>query len=372
MIDPNTCPGLELPHGKLLYPVYLPDATYGMVRAVDAGDLEASGVNGLVMNTFHLMQKPGSLVVQSLGGMHRMSGWNRPIITDSGGFQAFSLIRENASFGKMNEDGFVFYPEGSSRKIQFTPEKTVQLQMSFGTDVVICLDQCTHVDDDADEQLKSVERTIAWAKRCRKEFDRLVKQKKYGEDEIRPKIFGVVQGGGSFELRKRCAEELLEIGFDGFGFGGWPLDSDGNLLYDILSYTRELIPREYPIHALGIGHPENVAKCFDLGYEIFDCAMPTRDARHGRLYSFDPNRGDFSDDKWLKYLYINDEKYIRSDRMIMPDCDCPVCQRYSIGYLRHLFKMNDSLFPRLATIHNVRVLTRLCEVLREKKYGSGN
>lgn len=364
-----TTPGIDLPHGRLQYPVYLPDATYGMVRSVDASDLEEAGVEGVVMNTFHLMQKPGSLVVNALGGMHEMSGWNRPIITDSGGFQAFSLIRENESFGKMNEDGFIFYPEGSKRKIQFTPEKTVQLQLSYGTDVVICLDQCTHVDDSAEEQEKSVIRTINWAKRCRKEFDRIIRQRK--SDAMPPKLFGVIQGGGSFELRKRCANELLEIGFDGFGFGGWPLDSDGNLLYDILSYTRELIPRQYPIHALGIGHPENVARCFDLGYEIFDCAMPTRDARHGRLYAFDPAAIDFSD-KWLKYLYINDDKYIRSDAMISPDCDCLTCRRYSIGYLRHLFKMNDALYMRLATIHNVRVLTRLCEILRERKYGSRN
>ena len=366
MIMADSCPGLETAHGKLLYPVYLPDATYGMVRAADAADLESAGVEGLVMNTFHLMQKPGSLVVQSLGGMHRMSGWNRPIITDSGGFQAYSLIRENESFGKMNEDGFIFYPEGSKRKVQFTPEKTIQLQLSFGTDVVICLDQCTHASDCSDEQEKSVIRTINWAKRCRAEFDKITRQKKF--EGTGPKLFAVIQGGGSFELRKRCAEELLEIGFDGFGFGGWPLDSDGNLLYDILEYTRSLIPREFPIHALGIGHPENVARCFDLGYEIFDCAMPTRDARHGRLYSFDPDTTDFSD-KWLKYLYINDEKHIRSDRPVMAACDCPVCRRYSAGYLRHLFKMGDSLFPRLATIHNVRVLTRLCEILRARKYG---
>ena len=161
MTGSTQCPGLELPHGKFLYPVYLPDATYGMVRAADADDMEQAGVQGLVMNTFHLMQKPGSLVVQSLGGIHRMSGWDHPIITDSGGFQAFSLIRENESFGKMNEDGFIFYPEGSKRKVQFTPEKTVQLQLSFGTDVVICLDHCTHVDDDEAEQEKSVIRTIS-------------------------------------------------------------------------------------------------------------------------------------------------------------------------------------------------------------------
>ena len=356
---------LILPHGKLDYPVYLPDATYGMVRAMGADDLERANVQGVVMNTFHLMQKPGSIIVQSLGGLHKMSGWNRPIITDSGGFQAYSLIHENSMFGKMNADGFTFYPENSKRKIQFTPEKTVQLQLSFGTDVVICLDECMHVDASEEDQEKSVLRTIEWARRCRKTFDTLTARKDQAD---KPKIFAVIQGGGSFPLRKRCAEALLEIGFDGFGFGGWPLDAEGNLLFDILQYTRELIPRTFPIHALGIGHPENVSRCYDLGYDIFDCAMPTRDARHARLYAFQSENPDLNG-KWLRYVYISDEKYIRADEPISPGCDCPVCSRYSAGYLRHLFKMNDALFLRLATIHNVRILTRLTEILRERKNG---
>jgi len=161
---------------------------------------------------------------------------------------------------------------------------------------------------------------------------------------------------------------LLEIGFDGFGFGGWPLDGEGNLVEDILQYTRELIPAEYPLHALGIGHPENVVRTFRLGYDIFDCAMPTRDARHGRIYAFreDPPQ---LEGKWLRYLYIDDDKYIRSSQPLSPGCDCLTCTRYSTGYLHHLFKMNDSLYPRLATIHNIRILTRLTELLHREKYG---
>ena len=357
---------LETPHGRLNYPVYLPDATYGMVRGVDSADLEGAGVEGVVMNTFHLMQKPGSLTVQSLGGMHQMSGWNKPIITDSGGFQAYSLIRENSKFGKINQNGITISPEGGKRKLLLSPEKTVQLQMAFGTDVVICLDQCTHVDDSDQAQEESVRRTIDWAQRCKKEYNE--RRKQYPDSKAAPKIFGVIQGGNSLPLRKICTEALLEIGFDGFGFGGWPLDSEGNLVEDTLRYMRELIPLQFPIHALGIGHPENVVRSFQLGYDIFDCAMPTRDARHGRIYSFREEHPSF-EGKWLKYLYIDDDKYIRSSQPLSPGCDCLTCTRYSLGYLRHLFKMNDSLYPRLATIHNVRILTRLTEILRQQKYG---
>lgn len=355
-METNAPSFLELPHGRLQFPVYLPDATYGMVRAVDSGDLENCRVTALVMNTFHLMQKPGSSTISSLGGLHRMSGWNGPIFTDSGGFQAYSLIRENPKFGQLTEKGLSFQPEGADRKFQLTPEKSIQLQLSYGADVVICLDDCTHVDSIEAEQRLSVERTVAWAKRCKKEFTRIVEQKKLPEDK-RPKLFAVVQGGGYRELRKACADALLELGFDGYGYGGWPLDGKGGLLEDILGYTRELIPAQFPMHALGVGHPENVAACHRLGYDIFDSAMPTRDARHGRLYSFTTESGLAGD--WLKYVYIQDEKHIKSDRPLSPGCDCLTCRRYSTGYLHHLFKLGDNLYFRLATIHNLRFMTQL-------------
>lgn len=359
---------LDLPHGKLDFPVYLPDATYGMVRAVDATDLLACQVEAVVMNTFHLMQRPGSTTIQALGGLHRMSGWPRPIITDSGGFQAYSLIRQNPKFGSMSAQGLTFQPEGAERKYQLTPEKSVQLQVAYGADVVICLDDCTHVDASRAEQEKSVKRTAAWAKRGKEEFVRLVMGKKLGED-ARPRLFGVIQGGGELDLRRQCAEELLEIGFDGFGFGGWPLDGEGGLLTDILAYTRELVPAEFPMHALGVGHPKNVLACWDMGYGLFDSAMPTRDARHARLYAFTqpasaPQAGLAGD--WMDYVYINDEQHIKADLPVSTGCDCLTCSRYSRGYLHHLFKMNDSLYFRLATIHNLRFMTELTERLRQR------
>jgi queuine tRNA-ribosyltransferase len=351
---------LDLDYGRLELPAYLPDATFGVVRAVDAEDLLDCGVQAVVMNTFHLMQKPGSSTIQALGGLHRMAGWTRPIFTDSGGFQAYSLIRQNAKFGSLSEKGILFKPEGSERKLQLTPEKCIQLQMSYGSDVVICLDDCTHVDASHDEQRRSVERTIAWAKRCKAEFLRLVEQKGL-EEEHRPLLFGVVQGGGSPELRRRCAEELLAIGFDGYGYGGWPLDGEGKLLVEMLELTRQLIPAKTVLHALGIGHPQNLAACYRMGYGIFDSAMPTRDARHGRMYAF--KRGDLNGD-WLSYIYINDERHIKADKPVSAGCDCLTCRRYSLGYLHHLFKLGDNLYFRLATLHNLRFMHDLCERLR--------
>ena len=358
---------LNLPNGRIQLPLFLPDGTQGVVRSIDAADLETAQMQAVQMNVFHLMQKPGSSTIQALGGLHQMAGWQRPIFTDSGGFQVYSLLRQNAKIGSINDKGASFKPEGSDRKFNLTPEKSVQLQLSYGTDVVICFDDCTHVDDDFAEQEKSVKRTIAWAKRCKDEFVRIVEQKKW-PDEKRPYLIGVVQGGSSKELRAQCAHELLEIGFDGYGYGGWPLDSDGNLLEEMVGYVRELIPNEFTLHGLGIGHPANVVKCTALGYNIFDSTMPTRDARHGRLYTYtvDPQTSKLdAAGNFFKYSYIKDKKHVKANHPISEWCDCPVCSRYSLGYLHHLFKLNDNLYPRLATIHNLRFMTQLMENLRD-------
>ncbi len=362
----NSVPGaVDLPHGVLPLPAFLPDATSGFVRATDTRDVEEAGVSALVMNTFHLMQRPGSSTVQALGGLHAMSGWTRPIVTDSGGFQAYSLIRQNAKNGTLTDNGIVFRPEGSKRKLQLTPEKCVQLQLSYGADVVMCLDDCTHVDDPPAEQAISVQRTVAWAKRCRREFDRIVAQKQL-DPAVRPLLFGVVQGGRSAELRRACAEALLEIGFDGFGYGGWPLDSEGNLVADMLALTRELIPTHLPMHALGVGHPASIAACVRMGYGMFDSALPTRDARNGRLYTFtDPTPQPVTQhDQWFRFVYITDDKYIKDARPVSETCTCRTCQTYSRGYLHHLYKSGDSNFMRLATIHNLRFMVELTTALR--------
>lgn len=359
---------IDLNHGRLELPAFLPDATLGVVRATDARDLREAGVEAVVMNVFHLMQRPGSSTIAALGGLHRMAAWDRPIITDSGGFQAYSLIRQNPKFGKLSDQGISFQPEGAERKFQLTPEKSVQLQLAYGADIVICLDDPTHVDESPAEQRRSVERTVRWARRCKDEFELQVRQRRMGE--ARPLLFGVVQGGGDHALRAECAAALLEIGFDGFGFGGWPLDAQGRLLNDILAHTRALIPPELPMHALGVGQPQNVADCFRMGYDIFDSALPTRDARGGRLYAFraDPASPGFrAVGDWYDTVYITDKKHIKATTPISPGCDCHTCRNYTLGYLHHLHKAGETLFLRLATIHNLRFMTVLMGLLRAER-----
>ena len=356
---------IKLRDKVLNLPAFLPDATSGYVRAVDSQDLHNVKIQALVMNTFHLMQKPGSSTIQSFNGLHNFASWPGVIITDSGGFQAYSLIHQSDQFGTLTDRGILFRPEGKDRKFTLSPEKSIQLQVSYDSDVVICLDDCTHVDAPRDTQELSVKRTLDWAKRCKKEYLHQMEQRKV-EQKDRPLIFGVIQGGGFPDLRKKCAEGLLEIGFDGYGYGGWPLDSQGNLLEDIVKLTRDLVPPEFPMHALGIGHPINLSKTYLLGYDIFDCALPTRDARHGRLmrYTVPADTMLAPDGKWLENVYIQDKKYIKDSRPISPYCDCPVCHHYSIGYLHHLFKTGDWLYQRLATLHNLRFMTQLTQRLR--------
>jgi len=356
---------LELSHGQLRLPVFLPDATRGVVRALDSGDLLKCGVQAVQMNVFHLMQRPGSSVIKAAGGLHSLFGWKLPIVTDSGGFQIYSLIRQNPKYGSLSERGMLFHPDGSSRRLNLTPEKSTRLQMDYGADIVICLDDCTHVDEPLSAQQESVARTINWARRCKAEFERRMEQQQLPEDR-RPLLFAVVQGGGYHDLRKRCAEELLEIGFDGFGLGGWPLDSEDNLLLETIEYVRELIPADLPMHALGVGQPASIVTCAKIGYNLFDSTMPTKDARHGRLYTFTshPASSTLKGD-WYSYLYINDPKHIRANAPISRYCDCLCCLDYSLAYLHHLFKVNDPLFYRLATMHNLRFMMQLMARLRE-------
>ena len=358
-------PVLPLPHGDLLLPSFLPDATRGVVRSIDAADVDACGINALVMNAYHLMQRPGSSTIRALGGLHAMTGWQRPIMTDSGGFQIYSLIRQNPKYGRLSDRGAVFTPENGDRKFNLTPEKSIQLQMGYGADILVCLDDCTHADDPPDEQRRSVRRTVDWARRSKAEFTRLADQKRL-EGVARPLLFAVIQGGADPALRRECAESLLEIGFDGFGYGGWPLDGDGHLLTDMLALTRELVPPDLPVHALGVGHPANVVACARMGYPLFDSAMPTRDARNGRLYAFntdDPRLID-SSGGWFSYLYAGDAKHVKTNTPVSPFCDCHACRTYSVGYLHHLFKLGDALYLRLATIHNLRFMARLMDLLR--------
>jgi queuine tRNA-ribosyltransferase len=228
---------------------------------------------------------------------------------------------------------------------------------------MVCLDDCPSPDATPDKVRTSVDWTIDWAQRCRAEFDRLL-QTRGGAPEPRPLLFGVVQGGYDRDMRRRCTQGLLPLGFDGFGFGGWPLTPEGDLAEDMLAYTAGLLPDHLPRFALGVGKPEHIVRCFQLGWRIFDCVLPTRDARHGRLYAFDAASLDQVDVRapgFYRFLYIRDQKHKRQSGPVSAACDCPSCQNYSLAYLHHLFDVGDPLGLRLATLHNLRFYTQLLE-----------
>jgi queuine tRNA-ribosyltransferase len=276
------------------------------------------------------------------------------------------MIRRNPLLGSVHRDGLIFTGRKGERKRKITPEKCIQAQFRMGSDLMVCLDYCTHPDDPDALQKESVELTIQWAKQCRLEFDRQWEQRG-GREEIRPKLFGVIQGGTNRDLRERCASELLEIGFDGYAFGGWPLDSHGNLLTDTLEHTAQLMPADLPRYGLGIGKPDTLLACARMGYNLFDCVIPTRDARHGRLFIYsakDQDNIDLFREPFFETVYPERETFVRDDRPVSAACDCPTCARYSLAYLHHLFTIHDALAFRLATIHNLRFYSILMEKIR--------
>ena len=352
---------LETSHGQIHLPIFLPDATHGVVRGVDTADLESIGIAGLVVNSFHLAARPGMAAITAAGGVHGFMSWHGPILSDSGGFQVLSLLGQNPKNGSVTRKGIMMHTPGARGRRLLTPEKSIQYQFVLGADLMVCLDYCTHPDMPFQRQQESVNLTVEWARRCKQEYLR-----RSAETEHKPLLFAVVQGGDDIALRKQCAERLLEIGFDGYGFGGWPVRRDG-MLTSMVHAVAELIPQVYPRWGLGIGNPRALVSAFRMGYTLFDCAMPTRDARHKRLLvltsSTDVLHRD-SPGKFYEPQHIGDVRYRRDVSPVDPSCDCMCCTKYSRAYLHHLFQTHDSLALRLATLHNLRFYVRVIEALR--------
>lgn len=343
-------------------PVFCPDATRGVLRAVDSVDIKGAGIQGLIVNTYHLMVAPGTDTLKESSGINELMNWPGLTISDSGGFQVYSLIHRKSSLGKITDDGVNFNLDGEKHSL--TPESCIQVQFDIGADIMICLDDCADQTLSEAEMIKSVDRTIAWAKRCRAEFDKQVKARKL-TDATRPLLFAVVQGGNYIDQRRRCAEELTKIGFDGFGFGGWPIGEDGKLNTEALRATVEFTKDSEFHYALGVGDPKSCVECAQMGYNIFDCVLPSRDARHGRLYVWkgDPKTTDLNTN-FFEYLRIDKAEYSQDNSPISEFCDCYTCKNYTKAYLRHLAKINDTLAYRLNTIHNLRFYAQLFERLQ--------
>jgi len=355
-------------YGKFKLPVFFPDATRAVIRTIDTSDLENTKTSGILVNTYHLYRELGNEVVNKFGGIRNFMNFKGAAISDSGGFQVMSIVKANPKSGSVIDKGVIFR-ESKKRKIIFTPEKSIDFQMTLGCDMIVVLDDFTDPKSSYEEATESVERTIQWAKRSKEEFTKICKEREIA-DEKRPYILGVIQGGKYQDLRKYCIKELIKIGFDGFGYGGWPIDENGKFDYETAKTLVKYTPKNYLLYGLGIGKPEEIVECSKLGFDIFDCVLPTRDARHKRLYVYNANSMNEIDvfSKDFYSFYVPDkEKYYKDDSPVSNACDCLLCRKYSKAYLAHLFRINDSTALRLATIHNLRFYSILMEKIQSIK-----
>lgn len=356
---------LTVGNKKYTMPMYLPDATRSVVKCLDSKDLEETKTEGVVVNTYHLLENPGIEVIKKHGGIKGFMSFHGLVVSDSGGWQVFSLIHRNNNIGKITDAGVKFSLGGGKVDI-FTPEDSVRAQFQLGSDILVCLDDFTPPGVSYEKAEETVIRTTLWATRCREEYEKQVKKRRF-RGMGKPLLLSVVQGGNYMELRKKSARELMALGFDGYGYGGYAVDDEGNLDYNLSKYLADLLPSGKLKFALGVGRPYDVVKLNYMGWDVFDCTLPTRDARHRRLYTFnrDPNvLSNITRRDTYGFMYISRNKYQNDKRPVDRHCDCILCRNYSRAYLRHLFKINDLSAYRLASIHNLRVYQIIIQNLK--------
>ncbi len=340
-------------------PVFFPDATRAVIKSLDSTDIASTKTMGILVNTLHLHTAPGVNVIKNQGGIRNFMNWKGAVISDSGGFQVMSIAK---SVGGSIRDSGVVYQIPNQPKTKLTPELSIKVQLALKTDMVVVLDDFTDPHDNKEKARETVERTILWAKKCKEAFE------KHTQGMSRkPYLLGVVQGGEYLDLRAECTKRLVEIGFDGLGYGGWPMRSDGSFNFDVPRVIKENTPSNYLLYGLGVGKPHEIVQMVDMGWHIFDCVLPTRDARHRRLYVYTAkNIGevDVHSDSFYEYFTPDKEKHYRDDSPVCPVCDCHLCKNYSRSYIAHLFRIGDMTAGRLATIHNLRFYSMLMERLR--------
>jgi queuine tRNA-ribosyltransferase len=350
---------LITPHGEVGTPVFMPVGTVGSVKGVPQDVLEELGVEILLGNTYHLYLRPGVEQVRKLGGLHRFMAWPRAILTDSGGFQVFSLNDLRA----VSEDGVTFrsHLDGSSHF--FSPENAMQAQIGLGADIIMAFDECTEYPAGRERGCASMELTLRWAERSKKYFeehkqevpwhtlaDQNVSSTREGNET--QALFGIVQGGTDPDLRKESAERTRELGFCGYAIGGLSVGEPRNLTREIVEATIEHLPRDQPRYLMGVGTPEEIVEYANLGIDMMDCVLPTRAARHGLLFT---SEGRIS---------IKQARYAGDEAPLDPNCGCRVCRRYSRAYLRHLYASKEILAQILNTIHNLSFYLDTMRALR--------
>ena len=334
-------------HGEIQTPVFMNVGTQAAIKgAVSAHDLAEVGCQVELSNTYHLHLRPGDQVVRDLGGLHKFMDWSGPILTDSGGFQVFSL----SGLRKISEEGVTFASHIDGRRIFMGPEESMRIQANLGADIAMAFDECVENPAPYDYVKASCERTLRWLERCRTEHDRLMAL----PDAVNPgqMLFGINQGGTYPDLRRWHMEETAKISCDGYAIGGLAVGEETSVMYDIIDEVEPLMPRDKPRYLMGVGTPSNLIESVARGIDFFDCVMPARNARHGKLYT------------WAGTINIKNEVHKTDPRPIDPSCGCPACRSFSRGYLRHLFASGEMLAMRLAVLHNLYFYNELMRRIR--------
>lgn len=328
---------LDTPHGAIQTPVFMPLATQGSVKALDPDDLGHIGATMLLGNAYHLYLRPGPEVVAALGGLHRFMRWEGPILTDSGGFQIFSL----GHMRRLNDEGVTFRSHIDGSEHFLTPERVIEIQEALGADIIMVLDECAPYGADPRTLRQAMERTHRWAERCLRRHTR--------RDQA---LFGIVQGGTLPELRKESVEALRAMDFPGYAIGGLSVGEPREQMYAVSKETAAGLPADKPRYLMGVGSPEDLVECVSHGIDMFDCALPTRTARNGGLLTPEGR------------VNIRNARFRNESGPVDPNCDCYTCRTFSAAYMHHLFRCEELLAYRLATIHNLRFVLRLMEQIR--------
>jgi queuine tRNA-ribosyltransferase len=369
------------PHGTVQTPMFMPVGTQATVKALDSQDTEATKASIILANTYHLYLRPGMERMQQAGGLHKFMNWDKPILTDSGGFQVFSLGKQmemkhedgklpniqTTSMVKIADDGVHFVSHLDGTKHFFSPEKAIEIQRQIGADIIMAFDECTPDKADAAYAQEALDRTHRWAHQCKEYWESVERKNVYGKYQA---LFGIVQGGSHQELRQDSAREIVGLDFDGVAIGGETVGYNMPLTVEIMDWLRDILPEDKPRYAMGLGRdPQNLIDAVQAGYDIFDCVAPTRIARNGALYVGELDvRGEelrFESEFEKGRLQIGNNPNTRDERVIQPGCDCFTCQSgYTRNYLNHLYKTKELIYFRLASIHNVRFMIRLMEQAR--------
>ncbi|MBS5165876.1 MAG: tRNA guanosine(34) transglycosylase Tgt [Butyricicoccus pullicaecorum] len=335
-------------HGLVQTPVFMNVGTAGAIKgAVDAFDLKELGCQVELSNTYHLHVRPGDAIVKQMGGLHQFMRWDGPMLTDSGGFQVFSL----SSLRKIREEGVTFNSHVDGRKIFMGPEESMRIQSNLGSDIAMAFDECVENPAPWDYVKASCDRTVRWLVRCKNELDRLNTL----PDTVNPKqmLFGINQGGTYDDLRVAHMEEIAKLDLPGYAIGGLAVGESTEVMYHILDVVLPHAPAHKPRYLMGVGTPSNIIEGVARGIDFFDCVMPTRNARHGHLFT------------WNGIMNIHNAKYQTDDRPIEEGCQCPTCQRFSRAYVRHLLKAGEMLSQRLLVQHNLWFYNQLAAKIRE-------